>query len=46
MMILQVGVPCIWYESHLSASNTGLHTFGVQIPGFPCTIIGHNQHVW
>ena len=38
-------MPCIWYESHLSASDTGLHTSGVQIPGFPCTIIGHNENV-
>ena len=42
---LSVRVPCIWYESHLSAKDTGLHTTGVMVPGFPCTIIGHNEHV-
>lgn len=40
-----VRVPSIWYESHLYAKETGLHTAGVQMPGFPVTIIGHNEHV-
>ena len=42
---LSVRVPSIWYESHLHAKETGLHTAGVQMPGFPITIIGHNDHV-
>jgi len=33
------------YESHLYAKESGLHTAGVQMPGFPVTIIGHNEHV-
>ena len=42
---LSVRVPSIWYESHLHANDTGLHTAGVQMPGFPVTIIGHNEKV-
>ena len=42
---LSVSVPSIWYESYLEAKDTGLRTKGVQVPGFPCTIIGHNDDV-
>ncbi len=40
---LQVGIPLIWYENHLSAGD--LEVTGVTVPGTPMGIIGHNQKI-
>jgi penicillin G amidase len=42
-MHLGLTEPDIWYMADLRAP--GFHTAGVTLPGFPCVIAGHNEHV-
>jgi penicillin amidase len=42
-MHLPVGIPCIWYEMHLSGG--GFDAAGLTLPGVPLIIAGHNQHL-
>jgi penicillin amidase len=41
---LQLTLPSIWYEAHLSVPNQ-LDVYGVTIPGIPAVIIGFNRDV-
>ena len=40
---LGLTLPSIWYEIHLCCPT--LNVYGVNFPGVPCIIIGHNSHV-
>jgi len=40
---LQLGMPCIWYIIHLTAS--GWNVKGFTLPGAPLVIIGHNERI-
>ncbi len=40
---LEWGIPSTWYQVQLKAP--GLNASGVSIPGVPCVIIGHNEHI-
>jgi penicillin amidase len=40
---LELTVPSIWYEVHISAS--GYNTKGVTFPGAPLVVIGHNDRI-
>jgi penicillin amidase len=42
-MHLLMGLPCIWYENHLSGED--LNVTGITFPGIPGVIVGHNGHV-
>lgn len=40
---LDYGLPSTWHQVHLKAD--GLNVIGVALPGVPCVIIGHNEHI-
>jgi penicillin amidase len=40
---LMLQVPSLWYENHLSGGD--IHVAGASLPGIPCVVIGHNEHV-
>ena len=40
---LELSLPPIWYESHLTAP--GYNTKGFTLPGGPLVVIGHNEHI-
>ena len=40
---LEFSIPSTWYQVHLQAA--GLNVTGVSLPGEPCVIIGHNEHI-
>jgi len=40
-MHLPVGIPCIWYEMHLSGG--GFDVAGLTLPGVPLVVAGHNR---
>ncbi|HPV13777.1 MAG TPA: penicillin acylase family protein [Bacillota bacterium] len=40
---LGLTIPSIWYEIHLCCPS--LNVYGVNFPGVPCVIIGHNSKV-
>jgi penicillin amidase len=40
---LELTIPSIWYEVHLTAP--GLNVRGFTLPGAPLVIIGHNDHI-
>jgi len=40
---LGLGVPCIWYQIHLTAP--GWNVEGFALPGVPLVIIGHNERI-
>jgi penicillin amidase len=40
---LELTIPSIWYEVHLTAP--GLNVKGFTLPGAPLVIIGHNDHI-
>jgi penicillin amidase len=42
-MHLELTEPNIWFMADLSAP--GYHAAGVTLPGMPCVIAGHNEHV-
>ena len=42
-MHLSITLPGIWYTAELEAP--GFHVTGVTLPGTPCVIVGHNDHV-
>ena len=42
-MHLGLSEPNIWYMADLKAN--GFHAAGVTLPGMPCVIAGHNEHV-
>ena len=48
-MHLGLSEPNIWYMADLKASGShgapGFHAAGVTLPGMPCIIAGHNEHV-
>lgn len=42
-MHLQLQIPNIWYEAHLTAGS--FDVAGVTLPGLPYVIVGHNQRI-
>jgi len=44
-MHLQLTIPSIWFENHISAEESGINATGVSFPGLPGVIAGHNGHV-
>jgi penicillin amidase len=44
-MHLEWGLPMIWYEAHIVASETQLNVQGFTIPGVPFVIVGHNKQI-
>jgi penicillin amidase len=40
---LSLSLPAIWYETNLAAP--GLNVSGVNIPGIPGILLGHNEHI-
>jgi penicillin amidase len=48
-MHLGLSEPDIWYMADLKAAGShgapGYHAAGVTLPGMPCVIAGHNEHV-
>jgi|HubBroStandDraft_4_1064222.scaffolds.fasta_scaffold05740_2 penicillin amidase len=42
-MHLQLEIPNIWYEAHLTAGD--FDVAGVTLPGLPYVIVGHNQRI-
>jgi len=48
-MHLGLSEPEIWYMADLKATGShgaaGFHAAGVTLPGMPCVIAGHNEHV-
>lgn len=40
---LEASAPSIWYMTHLR--GPGFNVAGVALPGVPCIIIGHNEHI-
>jgi penicillin amidase len=48
-MHLGLNEPDIWYMADLKANGnngmSGFHAAGVTLPGMPCVIAGHNEHV-
>jgi penicillin amidase len=48
-MHLGLNEPDIWYMADLKANGShgspGYHAAGVTLPGMPCVIAGHNEHV-
>ncbi len=42
-MHLELGIPDIWYEAHLTAGD--FDVVGVTLPGVPYVIVGHNQRI-
>ena len=42
-MHLEFSMPGIWHSIHLRAP--GLNVAGVELPGFPGVIVGHNEHI-
>jgi len=40
---LELSIPPIWYEIHLTAPN--LNAKGFTLPGAPLIVIGHNDHI-
>ena len=42
-MHLDLEIPNVWYEAHLSSGN--FDVAGVTLPGLPYVIVGHNQRI-
>jgi penicillin amidase len=42
-MHLEVAIPSIWYENHLSGA--GIDVTGLSMPGVPYVLAGHNRHI-
>ncbi|HEY1731640.1 MAG TPA: penicillin acylase family protein [Terriglobales bacterium] len=42
-MHLQLQIPNIWYEAHLTAGD--FDVAGVTLPGLPYVVVGHNQRI-
>jgi penicillin amidase len=40
---LAYGIPPTWYLVHLKAP--GLNVSGATLPGVPCVLVGHNEHI-
>lgn len=38
-------LPCIWYQAHLVAIDTGMNVQGFSLVGTPLIIVGHNENV-
>src|SRR3954462_8789259 len=44
-MLLDYGVPGIWYEVQLEVPSKKFNVAGVSLPGAPFVIVGHNQRI-
>ncbi|MFX1253624.1 MAG: penicillin acylase family protein [Promethearchaeota archaeon] len=44
-MHLSIGLPHIWYEAHLVASDDDLNVYGYTLTGTPVVIAGFNTHL-
>ena len=42
-MHLELEIPNVWYEAHLTAGD--FDVAGVTLPGVPYVIVGHNQRI-
>ena len=42
-MHLDLQIPNVWYEAHLTAGD--FDVAGVTLPGVPFVIVGHNRHI-
>ncbi len=40
---LPLSLPSIWFENHMECPD--VRVTGVSIPGLPCVMIGHNEHI-